>query len=437
MDNFSWTIIGWFMFELISTMIDSSLFIFLIHRKISQRQPRWWIDVPFILSLTLLLNMLNGQIPYAPFMVIAWMLLTAYGFIYKQGPLLPRIFWPSVAVFVYVVVNLIIQGIVSIMPHLTFADFMGHTPLRIQLVSLYALMVTTVFWFLARKRVSQGHLTHLLQLVVLVIFLLATAVSGLMMDAAPLLKELSGVFAIISVALLLLTAGLFVFIDRLGQKTEETIILQQRVLQNQMEQSHYEHINSLYDAMKGWRHDFHNHIEISRVLLKENNYDELERYMDTLSDDFAPMYTLTDTGIIVLDAIISSKIIIARQSGIPVELSSIGQLDGLKLQGTELCTMVGNLLDNAIEAVLKLPEHERWVKMSSVINGGMWNLNIINASDGVYQTLSDTLRSSKRQEGHGLGIRRVCELVKEAGGDCDFRPLNDRFEVSVMIPLAT
>ena len=138
--------------------------------------------------------------------------------------------------------------------------------------------------------------------------------------------------------------------------------------QTEMTKRYYDEVSNMYDKMRGWRHDYRHHIQVMKVHMSHGEYDEVSAYLDELDNDLTNVETVVKTGNAMADAVLNSKLSVAvakkikvkAEARIPVELTT-PELD--------FCIILGNLLDNAIEATLPLPEEKRLIRIYLEMKG--------------------------------------------------------------------
>ena len=128
--------------------------------------------------------------------------------------------------------------------------------------------------------------------------------------------------------------------------------------QRELIEIHYAEVENMYRQIRGWRHDYRSHIQTMKAHAAENDWEAVRAYLDTLETDLAAVDTAVKTGNPMADAILNSKISLARSKGIPVRADASVPVK-LNISELDLCVILGNLFDNAIEASLALPEEER------------------------------------------------------------------------------
>ena len=132
--------------------------------------------------------------------------------------------------------------------------------------------------------------------------------------------------------------------------------------QRELIETHYREVENMYRQIRGWRHDYRNHIQMMKVLAANGDMDALKVYLDELDTDLNTVDTVVKTGNPMADAILNSKISLARSRNIPTQVDAHIPVK-LKMSELDLCCIVGNLFDNAIEASMALPEEKRMIRV--------------------------------------------------------------------------
>ena len=121
-------------------------------------------------------------------------------------------------------------------------------------------------------------------------------------------------------------------------------------------------VQNIYSTMRGWRHDYHNHLQTIKAYLAMGQVGETLSYLEHLEDDLDSIDIAVRTGNVGMDAILSSKISIASKNGIAVNCKAAVP-DKLSVSDVHLCAIVGNLLDNAIEACGRVVPEKRFIRV--------------------------------------------------------------------------
>ena len=119
--------------------------------------------------------------------------------------------------------------------------------------------------------------------------------------------------------------------------------------QEELLETHYHEVDNMYRQIRGWRHDYRNHIQTMKAYAAAGDMEAIKRYLDLLDKDLTTVDTVVKTGNPMTDAILNSKISLAKSKGIKVIADAHIPVK-LRTSEIELCCVIGNLFDNAIDA---------------------------------------------------------------------------------------
>ena len=206
-----------------------------------------------------------------------------------------------------------------------------------------------------------------------------------------------------------------------------------KLVEYQTEQSkqHLKEMHSIHNEMRGYKHDFHHHLQTLKGYLQTGEYDRAASYMEELDEKLQNVDTLLKTGNLSLDAIFSAKIAQAKDEGIDVTIKA-NVPDTLTLSDVELCIIVANLLDNAIEACRSV-ETERFMRIYMAMKGKMLYFSMLNSA-GEKKDKIGGLFASYKSGMHGFGLRRAESIISEHGGWCKYNSENGAFTSEFLVP---
>ncbi len=197
---------------------------------------------------------------------------------------------------------------------------------------------------------------------------------------------------------------------------------------------HYEEVQNIYREMRGWKHDYHNHIQTMKAYRKFNEYAKLDEYLDNLDDDLTKVDTLIKSGNVMVDAILNSKLSLARSRKININAKAAVPSD-LSISEIDLCIILGNLLDNAMEACIKLTnEEDRHMRVYIDIKRDQLYISVTNTSDGNAHKQDGRYLSGKGAN-HGFGLVRIDRLVNKYGGYIKRRDEEGAFSTEILLPI--
>lgn len=191
-------------------------------------------------------------------------------------------------------------------------------------------------------------------------------------------------------------------------------------------------IENIYKQMRGWRHDYRNHIQNMKIQLAEGNYEKLDEYLSELSDDLNTVDTVIKTGNVMADAILNSKLSVAEKLNVRLNVKAVIP-DRLPMSDVELCAVMGNLLDNAVEACAALPESERFIRVYMGKLKEHFYVSVQNSAGSVRESGGVYLSTKGNGENHGYGIFRIDRLVKKYGGYVNRQNEQGVFATEIML----
>lgn len=203
--------------------------------------------------------------------------------------------------------------------------------------------------------------------------------------------------------------------------------------QRELIEIHYAEVENMYRQMRGWRHDYRSHIQLLKAHAAQGEWDALAAYLDQLETDLATVDTVVKTGNPMADAILNSKISLARSKRIQVRADACVPV-ALRISELDLCVILGNLFDNAIEASLALPERERLIRVYMEMKGEQLYLSFTNFTAAGKLTKRGGRFRSTKGEGHGFGLVRIDAIVERLGGWLSRNSEEGAFTTEVLIP---
>ena len=189
----------------------------------------------------------------------------------------------------------------------------------------------------------------------------------------------------------------------------------------------------MYRQVRGWRHDYRNHIQMMKVLAVNGDLEGLKVYLDQLDTDLNTVDTVVKTGNAMADAILNSKISLAKSRGIPVQVDAHIPVK-LKMSELDLCCILGNLFDNAIDASLALPEDQRLIRVYMDMKGSQLYISFTNfTASKKLPKVGKRFRTTKG-EGHGFGLVRIDSIIERLDGYLSRNSEDDAFTTEILIP---
>lgn len=203
--------------------------------------------------------------------------------------------------------------------------------------------------------------------------------------------------------------------------------------QNAIMEQHYAEVENMYRKMREWRHDYHNHIQALATMLEQRETEKALEYLSEIHDTITQVDTVLKTGNTMVDAILNSKISLMHTKSIRVDATAKVP-PSLTVGNVDLCVIMGNLLDNAMEACEKLPEGSRFIRIYIAVKSKHLYMSFTNSAGKKQEKVGGLFRSSKGTHG-GIGLSRVDSLVSQYGGYVTRASEDGGYTTEVILPL--
>ncbi len=203
--------------------------------------------------------------------------------------------------------------------------------------------------------------------------------------------------------------------------------------QQELIETHYREVDNMYRQIRGWRHDYRNHIQTMKAYAATEDWLAICRYLDLLDEDLTTVDTVIKTGNPMTDSILNSKISLAKAKNIPVVADAHIPVK-LRSSEIDLCCIIGNLFDNAIEASLSLPQEQRLIRVYMDMKGTQLYISFTNFTSGKKLNKVGNLFKTSKGEGHGFGLVRIDAIVERLEGYISRNSEDGAFTTEILLP---
>lgn len=200
------------------------------------------------------------------------------------------------------------------------------------------------------------------------------------------------------------------------------------------QQDYYSQRLEQQGALRSFRHDMRNYLRTLEILEKEGKLEESQRYIRSLTGDLEALQA-AETGNAIVNGLLNQLIERMKKVG-EFSWTVKGRIpEEQPFSEAELAILFGNALDNASEALIKLPEEERQLRLESRQTTQDWYLKIANTAKPPKDkaALLETDKADKKS--HGLGTRNMQRIVEEKGGSVEFYYKEGWFQVEIMFEI--
>ncbi len=173
-------------------------------------------------------------------------------------------------------------------------------------------------------------------------------------------------------------------------------------------------IKAYYNTAKSMRHDFKNHLLIIGELLRKEKYQDASSYISKLDKMCESSELKFHTGCFILDIILTEKLS-QLADNVTINCAAVPEIDE-----TDICTIFANAIDNAVSAVSKLPDDEKFISVSTKKRGELLFIEIENSYDG-------------KPFEKGTGIGNMISAAEKYGGTAKIIADGKRFVLKMIL----
>ena len=203
--------------------------------------------------------------------------------------------------------------------------------------------------------------------------------------------------------------------------------------QNKLLARQIDEVQNIYLMMRGWRHDYHNHLQTLKARLDMGQTAEARTYLDSLEEDLDDIRALAETGNVSVDAILNAKLSLVLKK--EIELNFKAEVPkALTVSDIDLCVILGNLIDNAMESCEKVAEGSRFLRLYIGVFKKQLYLSVTNATAETVRKIDAAYISAKRGS-HGHGLKRIDRVVEKYGGYVNRQNEPGVFATEILLPL--
>lgn len=305
-------------------------------------------------------------------------------------------------------------------------------------ISLIGYILTLLVYLLLIKKIKfrmelwKSEISDFSILLTLMFFLIFSSISG-----TDFVNRTGMVNYALYIIIITLIQTLFnLLIDKLLIRAKETELLEQKVKMLNVKMSEqdelFKSLESSIKEVRETRHNLRHHLLLIKEYIDRNDKDHLLEYLDKIQyplyRDMGPSLCKNSTA----NAVISHFVKIAEKECIEVSLN-LQLPEVLDISDDDLCVILGNCLENAVEACRRMKNGRRYIRLSAVYKGNFLAIALDNSFDGVILKKDDTYFSRKRVNEEGIGISTIRSVVSKYNGVAEFKNSQNQFETSILL----
>ncbi len=244
-----------------------------------------------------------------------------------------------------------------------------------------------------------------------------------------------GYIVVAAIGLFFINILVFTLFARSQRDAEKLRSLEVQQKRNEMQSISIERLENSYTRMRELRHDMQNQLVVLNSLVENEKYDELKNYIKTMNNTVDEAAFMTISGQSAVDAILNDKIAAAHKNRISTEFD-VARLDGaLFAEPMDLCIILANALDNAVEACVKLPEDaDRYIRLKITKTEDYIVISCANPVLQAPRQVDGRFVSDKADsKNHGFGLQSIVDTAKKYRGEHMARCADGVFTIIVKL----
>ena len=193
----------------------------------------------------------------------------------------------------------------------------------------------------------------------------------------------------------------------------------------------FHELESVMEQNRQLSHDLKNHFIILKGYGKERNCEGICNYIDGVEKEYFSVKVCSWIGNSVADMLIEQKRVQAEKERIAFDIEIV-PIEEWLFTDNDTCSLLGNLLDNAIEACKRIEQNDKWISLQIEIQKNFLFIKISNSIDEMPVMKKGIPVSTKQnKKRHGYGLKSVERIVNKYNGVITFRIEQNIFEVNI------
>ena len=240
----------------------------------------------------------------------------------------------------------------------------------------------------------------------------------------------------LAIGALLVVVAVFMIYELFIREEMKNVELAMKLQRIKLEANYLKEIDNIYSDMRTWQHDYKNNLNALRILVENAETRKALEYIDNMYGEIYKSPVMLQTGNLALDAIVSSKLCLAKSQNIEVNIQAAYPENNI-INDNDICALVGNLLDNAIEACVRMENttEKKFIDFSLMVKRKNLLISVSNSYNTEIQRKGNRYITTKKEPFHGIGISHIDVIVAKYQGHVLRSHENGIFETHIMLPL--
>ena len=435
----------WMIFELVVNLFQSAIVLQTIRAILKDKRTGKKANLAYILFVAILfleLSFVNFIVPFEGIgIIISILIIYIYSLINLKGTFMQKMFWSIFVMLLIMGITIVVlsiegciigKGYLNLVIQKDLYRFVGVVVIQIVLFYLTRFMIKRT------KKDSTYSLKWNEWFVLLIIPVISiftmSFVSLIIINIEEQLSPMQHIFSILSILGILMTNSL-VYVLYVNMQKDHAKQLEYSILQQafKSQEKSVEETKILYQSVRSIRHDLKQHFQVALTMLHSGKINEavdyMEKYNDTVLDGISNKVFCDND---VVNYIINSKSKICSDRHIKMYIYIANEIP--EFSDLDLCVLLGNALDNAIEGVSGEGNNEIYLELRNVDNFFM--ISVKNTiTNSVLEYNPNLISTKNEKEVHGLGILSMKEVVQKYNGSIEFYESDNKFCCDMLLDI--
>ena len=435
----------WMIFELVVNLFQSAIVLQTIRAILKDKRTGKKANLAYTLFVAILfleLSFVNFMVPFEGIgIIISILIIYIYSLLNLKGTFMQKMFWSIFVMLLIMGITIVVlsiegciigKGYLNLVIQKDLYRFVGVVIIQIVLFYLTRFMIKRT------KKDSTYSLKWNEWFVLLIIPVISiftmSFVSLIIINIEDQLSPMQHIFSILSILGILMTNSL-VYVLYVNMQKDHAKQLEYSILQQafKSQEKSVEETKILYQSIRSIRHDLKQHFQVALTMLHSGKINEavdyMEKYNDTVLDGISNKVFCDND---VVNYIINSKSKICSDRHIKIYIYIANEIP--EFSDLDLCVLLGNALDNAIEGVSGDGNNEIYLELRNVDNFFM--ISVKNTiTNSVLEYNPNLISTKNEKEVHGLGILSMKEVVQKYNGSIEFYESDNKFCCDMLLDI--
>lgn len=430
--------------KLFTNTINTLLIIYFIGKVLNKtwdNKQKWIISLTLLIIVNMTINRIFSSTNIGRFTLILILSSITYSYLLNVGfvKILMKTFLGTILMFsVEIVIMSIMTIILKISPSMLFEDnfylIMGIIVAKGSFYLIIRYLIGDIIVPMVNKQNITKPLIVMCSFNIIIIFTTFVLYENIEMKSPFEQVYLIGMALASMVFSFLIYKITKIIIDQ----NQKEMIWRMKEEEFHKEDFYLQSMNEILHTITSQRHDLHNYLSTLYGLIYLEKFEEAKKYITEINERLGNMTDVVETNNPVITSLITMKKNVAFKHNIKIELD-IDLPEEISCDSVDLSIILGNLLDNAIEACQIVEEDMRKIKLSIYAYGEELNIKSSNAKKESIEVdiknIAGRFTTKEDCDGHGYGLGNVKHIVKQYNGTMDIEDLGKEFKVDISLTM--